>query len=177
MGSSGINAAPVEEKKKPAKKKIVIEEVDSSKDAAPVEEEKQVASHDEGLRKVPASLRRSILSAPRTGYEFERKIQSMNDPSSICEYLDLIALKQLPRLLSQDLSVDILLKVMHGLNGAELRGGLVAGVELLRVLTKLNRFDIILDFLSAEEKCCVAEVFSKLESVEGAGQVRALYQL
>merc|ERR1712166_759893 len=163
-------AAPVAAAK-PKKKKIAIEEVDTSKPSAPVK-----AAVSEAPPKMPAALR-AKLAPPRTGYEFERKISALKEASTICKYLDLLKVNTVTKLLSQDFSVEILMKVCQGLASSELEAGLVAHVKLLDALSKVNRFDIILDFLSSEEKLQVEATFAKLENVEGVDRVKQQYQL
>merc|ERR1712166_402942 len=163
-------AAPVVAAK-PKKKKIAIEEVDTSKPSAPVK-----AAVSEAPPKMPAALR-AKLAPPRTGYEFERKISALKEASTICKYLDLLKVNTVTKLLSQDFSVEILMKVCQGLASSELEAGLVAHVKLLDALSKVNRFDIILDFLSSEEKLQVEATFAKLENVEGVDRVKQQYQL
>merc|ERR1712166_358523 len=153
-------AAPVVAAK-PKKKKIAIEEVDTSKPSAPVK-----AAVSEAPPKMPAALR-AKLAPPRTGYEFERKISALKEASTICKYLDLLKVNTVTKLLSQDFSVEILMKVCQGLASSELEAGLVAHVKLLDAFSKVNRFDIILDFLSSQEKLQVEATFAKLENVEG----------
>merc|ERR1712195_67496 len=163
-------AAPVAAAK-PKKKKIAIEEVDTSKPSGPVK-----AAMSEAPPKMPAALR-AKLAPPRTGYEFERKISALKEASTICKYLDLLKVNTVTKLLSQDFSVEILMKVCQGLASSELEAGLVAHVKLLDALSKVNRFDIILDFLSSEEKLQVEATFAKLENVEGVDRVKQQYQL
>merc|ERR1712195_455530 len=106
-------AAPVVAAK-PKKKKIAIEEVDTSKPSAPVK-----AAVSEAPPKMPAALR-AKLAPPRTGYEFERKISALKEASTICKYLDLLKVNTVTKLLSQDFSVEILMKVCQGLASSEL---------------------------------------------------------
>merc|ERR1711998_707233 len=150
---SSKEAAPAPEPvKKAGKKKIVIEEVDSSKEVdsglgnatleaptplrvrpsqaageSPLSPTKgPSSSHSAAAPKLPASLR-SQLMPPRTGYEFERKLDSMKDPQAVCDYLDLLKISTVPKLLSQDLSVEILMKVCDSLSKASMRKVLVLG--------------------------------------------------
>merc|ERR1711959_517882 len=218
---SSKEAAP-EPAKKAGKKKIVIEEVDSSKEAAPVEEpakkagkkkiviEEVDSSNSNETLEAPTPLRvrpceptdtsapspvktvtspaspkapklpgclRSKLMAPRTGYEFERKLETLKDPQSVCDYLDLLKPAQIPKLLSQDLSVEILMTVCNALSTASMKEGASAAVQVLRGFAKVNRFDIILDFLSKDEKDCIEGAFANLEGAEGLEDVRRLYLL
>merc|ERR1711865_879313 len=154
-------------KPKHKKKNIVIEEVDSS--SPPVPE-----APSSPTPKMPAAFKFK-LQAPRTGYEFERKLSALHEASAICQYLDLVKVNSVRKLLSQDLSVEILMKVCEGLANSELQGGLPSHVKLLDVLSKVNRFDIILDFLSQEEKSQVEAAFVKLKNVEGVDRVRQEY--
>merc|ERR1711871_805498 len=104
------------------------------------------------------------LTVPRTGYEFERKLEALKTPKEICEYLDLLDPAKVPKLLSQDLSVDILMKVCDGLTNASLSGGAAAGLSLMTAFSKVNRFDIILDFLSEQEKTAINGAFANLDA-------------
>merc|ERR1711918_233486 len=163
MGSEA--AAPVK-----AKKKIAIEEVDSSEAAAPVKAKKKIAVEAVGP-KVPASLQKLAMKAPKTGYEMERALGKLKDPAEVAQYMDLIKPAGLPKLLSQDLTSEILMTLVQGIDSG-LPGGADAGLRWLLTLPKVNRFDFIVDFLDAAEKTAIRAALGNLVA-QGVGSESA----
>merc|ERR1711912_154356 len=152
-----------------AKKKIAIEEVDSSAEAAPapVKAKKKIAIEEVGAqaessppaspggtsggaRVVPASLKRSA-KVPKTGYDFERGIMKCKTPAETAQYMSLLKPASIPKMLSQDLNSEILMAMVAGV-GSGLEGGPETGLKWLQTMPKVNRFDFVVDFLSADEK-------------------------
>merc|ERR1712054_16653 len=151
---SRAEAAPAPVK---AKKKIAIEEVGSKTESPPV----SPGADSSGARVLPASMMKKSAKAPKTGYEFERGIMKCKTPAEIAAYMSLVKPASIPKLLSQDLNSDILMTMVEGI-GSGVEGGPEAGLKWLQTLPKVNRFDFVVDFLSADEKKSVEAVVTKL---------------
>merc|ERR1712224_411502 len=149
-----------EEAPKKAKKKIQIEEVNTEvKEEAP--KVKSPSSPIGAERAIPASLRKGSKPVPKTGYEFERNLEGCKTPEAAAAYMSLVQAKEVKKLLKQNLTPELLMQIMDGL-GAGLEGGAEASFKWLAVLPKVNRFDIIVDFMSADEKQKVSTVVDQL---------------
>merc|ERR1711998_598730 len=185
-----------------AKKKIAIEEVDSSekKEAAPVKAKKKITIEAEqstgastspvtsptgssdtlptspstspvgAARALPASLKKRPKAAPKTGYEFERTLESCKTPQAAAEFMSLVKPASVPKLLRQNLTSDMMMEMFRGLE-AGVEGGEAVGWKWIEALVKVNRFDIIVDFLSTEEKTKIGSVIDKLASGADASAV------
>merc|ERR1711959_205653 len=141
-----------------AKKKIAIEEVDSSAQAAPASPPKSPPATG-GARAVPAFLGAKVKPPPKTGYEFERNLEGCKTPAAAAEYLGRVKPSTIPKLLKQNLTVEIMMGIMAAIaNG--LPEGKASARKWLEVLPKVNRFDIIVDFMSYEEKSQVQAAFT-----------------
>merc|ERR1712100_175477 len=152
------SSAPKEEVPKKTKKKIQIEEVDSTPTVqAPPP---KVSSPVGAERAIPASLKRA-KPAPKTGYEFERNLEGCKTPEAAAAYMSLVQAKEVKKLLKQNLTPELLMQIIDGL-GAGLEGGAEASFKWSSVLPKVNRFDIIVDFMSADEKQKVSTVVDQL---------------
>merc|ERR1712100_178474 len=162
------SSAPKEEVPKKTKKKIQIEEVDSTPTVqAPPP---KVSSPVGAERAIPASLKRA-KPAPKTGYEFERNLEGCKTPEAAAAYMSLVKPTQVAKLLKQNLTSDMLMSLLGGI-GAGLEGGATAGLKWASALPKVNRFDIIVDFLSEGERKQVGAVLDSLVA-QGADSAAA----
>merc|ERR1711998_803252 len=186
VDSSPAAAEPVAAEKKKAKKKIQIEEVsqdaDSAASAAPSKSESPATSPKaDGSRPIPALLKNKLAkSAPRTGYEFEGGLDGCKSSAARAEYMGLVQPKTAPKLLKQNLTSEIMLQLVEGVD-AGLEGGVDTGMKWMQVLLKVNRFDIIVDFLSDGEKSQIRSVVDKLAGQgaddDAVAKVRSAYKL
>merc|ERR1711977_7798 len=154
-------------KKAPAKKKIAIDEVDrnkGSKTTSPTVVTKESVSSQQGSpHSPPVGLLKRTRIAPKTGYDFERTLEGCKTPADAAEYIGIVKPASAPKLLRQNLSVEIL----QGISSAVafgLPGGTPAGLKWMQALTKTNRFDIIVDFLSDEEKTIIGEALAAIQA-------------
>jgi len=188
---SSVKAEP----EKKVKKKIAIEEVNSGSQEAssskPVptvkvdSETKAAASASSSPTKsspvtIPAGLFKKAKAPPKTGYEFERTLEGCKTASEAAAYMSLVAPKAVPKLLRQNLTSDMLMEMMGGVESG-LEGGATAGLKWMQALPKVNRFDIIVDFLSDGEKSRVGKALDGLVAqgadAEGAAKLRADFKL
>eukprot|EP00180_Rhodochaete_pulchella_P001960 Plantae.Rhodophyta-Rhodochaete_pulchella.ctg2948.p2 GENE.Plantae.Rhodophyta-Rhodochaete_pulchella.ctg2948~~Plantae.Rhodophyta-Rhodochaete_pulchella.ctg2948.p2 ORF type:complete len:265 (+),score=34.12 Plantae.Rhodophyta-Rhodochaete_pulchella.ctg2948:23-796(+) len=101
------------------------------------------------------------LPIPSTGYEFETGWKSTRDDSaSRSAYLSRIPLDRLPRLLDYSLTSDLVLEIAH--TAAAMPQEQNHPVSVLETLSRVQRFDMILMFLSADEKKVLTQDFKTL---------------
>jgi len=182
------SSVPVVEAAKPvkAKKKIQIEEEDSSlsistdsgaNSSAPKSPPKSPPAST-GVRTLPAAFKKKA-SIPKTGYEFERCLQGCKTPEAAASYMSLLKPSSVPKLLRQNLTPEMLMSIVGGVESG-LSGGDAAGLQWLLHLPKVNRFDIIVEFLDDKEKAQVRKAVAKVSAeatVDQASLVKSEYKL
>merc|ERR1712146_231353 len=156
VDSSAPAPAPAAEKK--VKKKIAVEEVDSgakpssSESKAPPsvkvdKEAKATAAASSPTKSSPPSIPVGLLkrpkAVPKTGYEFERTLEGCKTSEEAASYMSLVKPSSVPKLLRQNLTSDMMMEMMNGVESGLLEGGAAAGLKWLKALPKVNRFDII----------------------------------
>merc|ERR1712146_308783 len=132
----------------------------------------------DGSRALPASLRNKAKAPPKTGYEFERTLEACKTPQAVAEYMSIVKPGSVPKLLRQNLTSDMMMELVAGVM-AGLEGGAQIGLKWLQALPKVNRFDIIVDFLSSDEKARIGATLDRLDAdgAEVDSQLRAAYKL
>merc|ERR1712054_699736 len=116
MGIEEVDSSTATKAEAPkAKKKIAIEEVDSSCGSSS-SSVGAVEKPQSGVRSVPAALSGKTKQAPKTGYEFERVLDKCKSQREIAEYMNLIKPAGVPKLLRQNLTSEIIMMLMGGID-------------------------------------------------------------
>ncbi|OQR81131.1 RNA polymerase II-associated protein [Achlya hypogyna] len=103
--------------------------------------------------------------APTTSYEFGRVWKSFRFAEEVLtlrrRYLDLVPVAALPKLFKDAIESDLLVEIVHAL-GTRVDASAVAFLE---GLARVPRFDMVVRFLSNDERSAVATVLAEAEAV------------
>ncbi|OQR90010.1 RNA polymerase II-associated protein [Thraustotheca clavata] len=136
-------------------------------DASPIAHVSLKPQEQEKPKRIIPKIQVKIPSkAPTTSYEFNRVWKSFkhtNDTLSLRhEYLTLLHLDTLPKLFKDSIESDLLLEIVQALElSLSMQSQAEFAITFLQKLATLPRFDMVLRFLSKDEKAQVSTLINQ----------------